>query len=73
MISMSAIIYYFFRKQEQYTCSIQRFVPKELIDIGKKNNLKLKKINGLNFNPFMDKWNISNDTSINYIANFEKN
>ena len=52
----------------------EKFVkPKELIDIGKKNNLKLKKINGLNFNPFMDKWNISNDTSINYIANFEKN
>ncbi len=51
----------------------EKFVkPNELVDIGKRNNLKLKKINGLQFNPFIDKWSLSNDTSVNYIINFEK-
>ena len=51
----------------------EKFVkPNDLIDFGKKNNLKLKKINGLQFNPFIDKWSLSNDTSVNYIVNFEK-
>ena len=52
----------------------EKFVkPGELIKIAKKNNLKLKKIDGVKFNPLLDKWNISNDNSVNYITKFEKN
>ena len=47
--------------------------PNELIEIAKKNKLKLKKINGMEFNPFFDEWNITNDNSVNYISKFEKN
>ena len=47
--------------------------PDELISILKKNNLNLDKIDGMKFNPLIDKWNISKDKSINYIAKFIKN
>ena len=51
----------------------EKFIkPNELVDIGKKHSLKLKEINGLQFNPFIDKWILSNDKSVNYIANFKK-
>ena len=52
----------------------EKFVdPKELIDILKKNNLKLDRIDGMKFNLITDKWKISNDKSVNYIAKFIKN
>ena len=52
----------------------QKFIkPNELINICKKNSLNLKNINGISFNPIIDKWNISNDKSVNYIAKFKKN
>jgi len=52
----------------------QKFVkPNELIAICKKNSLKLKSIDGVSFNPILDKWNISKDKSVNYIAKFKKN
>jgi ubiquinone biosynthesis O-methyltransferase len=52
----------------------QKFVkPSELVSICKKNSLKLKMINGMSFNPILDKWNISTDKSVNYIAKFKKN
>ena len=52
----------------------ERFVnPDDLIYILKKNDLKLDKINGMKFNLLLDKWNISNDKSVNYIAKFIKN
>jgi len=47
--------------------------PNKLIEIAKKNNLKLKKINGMEFNPFFDEWNVTDDNSVNYISKFEKN
>ena len=47
--------------------------PDDLIKIAIKNNLKLKKIDGMKFNPIFDQWNISNDNSVNYISKFEKN
>ena len=47
--------------------------PNELIDILKKNNLKLEKLDGLNFNLITDEWKLSSDKSINYIAKFIKN
>jgi len=47
--------------------------PEKLENICKKNSLKLKKIDGVKFNPLSNKWKISNDTSINYITKYKKN
>ena len=47
--------------------------PDDLINILIKNNFKLDKIDGMKFNLLMDKWNISGDKSVNYIAKFIKN
>ena len=33
-----------------------------------KNNLKLEKLDGMNFNIIKDEWSVSSDTSINYIV-----
>ena len=47
----------------------EKFVkPEDLKNILNKNNLKIEKIDGMNFDIFKDEWNISKDTSINYIA-----
>ena len=52
----------------------EKFVtPKDLKSILLKNNLKLDKLDGMNFNIIKDEWNISKDTSVNYIAKFIKN
>jgi 2-polyprenyl-6-hydroxyphenyl methylase/3-demethylubiquinone-9 3-methyltransferase len=52
----------------------EKFIkPDELISILKKNNFELDQIDGMKFNLLMDKWNISKDKSINYIAKFIKN
>ena len=52
----------------------QKFVkPDELIKICKKNSLSLKNIDGISFNPIVDKWSVSKDKSVNYIAKFKKN
>jgi 2-polyprenyl-6-hydroxyphenyl methylase/3-demethylubiquinone-9 3-methyltransferase len=51
----------------------EKFVePSKLIEYGKINSLKLEKINGMKFNPLNNKWNISEDKSVNYIAEFKK-
>jgi len=51
----------------------QKFVkPDDLIKICKKNSLILKKVDGISFNPIINKWNISIDQSINYITIFKK-
>ena len=51
----------------------EKFVePSKLIEYGKRNSLKLEKINGMKFNPLNNKWNISKDSSVNYIAEFKK-
>ena len=47
--------------------------PNELVDILKKNNLKLEKLDGMKFNLITDEWKLSSDKSINYIAKFIKN
>ncbi len=47
-------------------------MPKELIEIGNKNNLKLVKIDGTSFNILKNEWLISKDTSVNYITQFKK-
>ena len=51
----------------------QKFVePKQLINEAKKNSLHFKEICGVKFNPVFNNWNISKDTSVNYIAKFLK-
>ena len=47
--------------------------PDKLINIGKKNSLYLNKIEGVKFNPLKNKFGLSNDKSVNYIAEFYKN
>ena len=42
--------------------------PVDLKNILHKNNLKLEKLDGMNFNIIKDEWSISSDTSINYIT-----
>ena len=52
----------------------QKFIkPAELITICKKSSLNLKSLDGISFNPIIDKWNISVDKSVNYITKFKKN
>ena len=52
----------------------QKFIkPDDLIRICKKNSLNLKNIDGMSFNPIINKWNISSDRSVNYITKFKKN
>ena len=52
----------------------EKFVkPKDLIKISKKNSLELKNLDGLKFDILTNKWNVSEDDSVNYIANFKKN
>ena len=52
----------------------EKFVkPSDLMHISKKNNLTLKKLDGLNFNILDNSWKISDDTSVNYITKFIKN
>jgi 2-polyprenyl-6-hydroxyphenyl methylase/3-demethylubiquinone-9 3-methyltransferase len=51
----------------------EKFVkPEHLTDICKKNSLKLKKIDGMTFNPFLNKWSVTSDKSVNYISEFKK-
>ena len=52
----------------------EKFVkPEKLKSILIRNNLNLKKIDGMNFNILKDEWNVSKDLSVNYIAEFKKN
>ena len=46
--------------------------PEELINLGKKNSLKLVKTDGVNFNILKNEWVITKDKSVNYISQFEK-
>ena len=52
----------------------EKFVkPQDLINILKKNNLILSKLDGMKFNFLKDEWAISTDKSVNYIGQFIKN
>ena len=47
----------------------EKFVkPDELKKILIKNNFQIEKLDGMNFDVIKDEWNVSKDTSINYIA-----
>ena len=51
----------------------EKFVkPDELTSILKKNNLKLDRIDGMNFNILTNKWSVGDNKSVNYIAKFIK-
>ena len=44
-----------------------------LLNTKKKENLKeLKKIDGMTFNPILNKWSVTSDKSVNYISEFKK-
>ena len=47
--------------------------PEELISMLRNYNLNLDKIDGMQFNILSDRWKISADKSVNYIAKFIKN
>ncbi len=52
----------------------EKFVkPEELEKILTKNNLSLKKSDGMHFNIIKDEWSITKDLSVNYITKFLKN
>ena len=52
----------------------EKFIkPEDLISILEKNDLSLDRVDGMNFNLFRNKWSVSNDKSVNYIAKFIKN
>ena len=46
--------------------------PKKLINICKNNNLVLQDLFGVKYNMINNDWEVSKDTSINYLAKFEK-
>ena len=47
--------------------------PDELIKVTKINNLKLEKLDGINFDLLTNEWSLSSNNSVNYIAKFKKN
>ena len=52
----------------------EKFIkPDDLKNIMSKFNMTMIKTDGVKFNPILDKWSLSKDTSINYISKFIKN
>jgi 2-polyprenyl-6-hydroxyphenyl methylase / 3-demethylubiquinone-9 3-methyltransferase len=52
----------------------EKFIkPDHLINITKKNNLILRRLDGMKFNILNNDWKISKDTSVNYIIKLIKN
>ena len=46
--------------------------PDELVKASMKYNLKLSGIHGMIYNPLLDQWKTSKDSSVNYISSFVK-
>ena len=52
----------------------EKFIkPDDLKNILSKFDMAMIKTDGVKFNPILDKWSLSKDTSINYISKFIKN
>ena len=52
----------------------EKFIkPEELISILEKNNLRLDRVDGMNFNLLKNKWSVGSNKSVYYIAKFIKN
>ena len=47
--------------------------PENLKNILSKFKMEMIKTDGVKYNPILDKWSLSKDTSINYIAKYLKN
>ena len=63
-----------YQKIKKTIKNYQKFVkPEELKEILSKNNLSLKKLDGMHFNIIKDEWSITKDLSVNYIGKFLKN
>lgn len=64
---------YIFNIIPQGTHKYEKFIkPSELSKIMKNVGLELIDIKGINFNPFKDKFSLSNDVSINYMIAAQK-
>jgi len=51
----------------------EKFVePKKLSELCRENSLKFLETSGIKFNPLTDKWNLSDDSSVNYLSTFRK-
>jgi len=51
----------------------EKFVePKKLNEMARNHYLELENLDGMKFNLLTDKWSLSSDKSINYIAQFKK-
>ena len=51
----------------------EKFIkPKDLINICERNSMKLKRIDGMTFDPIFNHWKVTSDKSVNYITKFEK-
>ncbi len=46
--------------------------PEKLIELGKKNSLKLMEIDGVKLDVLKNEWIIAKDNSVNYITQFKK-
>ena len=56
------------------THNYNKFIkPEEIIDCAKENNLYLKDLTGLIFNPLDFDWKLSQNTKVNYFCTFTKN
>ena len=65
---------YFLRWLPIGTHDWNKFVrPDELIKIAETNDLKLEKLDGVNFNLLTNQWSLDTDNSVNYITKFKKN
>ncbi len=52
----------------------EKFInPNDLKNVLSKFDMKMVKTDGVKFNPILNNWNLSMDTSINYISKFIKN
>ena len=52
----------------------EKFIkPQDLQNILKKNDLRLERLDGMEFNLIKDSWKLSSDSSVNYLAKFLKN
>ena len=47
--------------------------PENLKNILSKFKMEMIKTDGVKYNPILDKWSLSEDTSVNYIAKYLKN
>ena len=46
--------------------------PNKLREIAKQNSLKFNKLDGVKLDLFFNKWKLSKDSSVNYLAQFSK-